>query len=175
MKPFKVLSQERLVDSPFCCIEKQQVELPDGSTTDWYVSLNSDAVIVIPICADGSVILQQQYKHGGGEVVTEFCAGLVDKGETPLQAAQRELLEETGYKAEAFVHLKTVFSNPTGSRMKYHYFLAKNAVLTEKPKLEPAEQIELIKLTNIDATREYLLKPETITTAGMIGALSLVQ
>jgi 8-oxo-dGTP pyrophosphatase MutT (NUDIX family) len=175
MKPYKVLSQERLVDSPFCRIEKQLVELPDGSTADWYVSLNTDAVIVIPVMADGSVILQEQYKHGGGEIVTEFCAGMVDEGETPVQAAARELHEETGYTAETFTHLKTVFSNPTGSRMKYHYFLAKNAELTSKPNLEPAEQIKLLILPNIKAAREHLLKPETLTTAGMIGALSLVE
>jgi len=175
MKPFKILSKELLVDSPFCRIEKQLVELPDGSTADWYVSLNTDAVIVIPVMADGSVILQQQYKHGGGEVVTEFCAGMVDEGETTTQAAARELQEETGYTAEEFIHLKTVFSNPTGSRMKYHYFLAKNAELNDKPNLEPAEQIELIKLPSIKAAREYLLKTETLTTAGMIGALSLVE
>jgi len=175
MKPFKVLNQERLIDSPFCRIEKQLVELPDGSTADWYVSLNTDAVIVIPVLKDGSVILQQQYKHGGGEVVTEFCAGMVDEGETPSQAAARELQEETGYTAEEFIHLKTVYSNPTGSRMKYHYFLAKNAEITEKPSLEPAEQIVLIKLPSLKATRAYLLKPETLTTAGMIGALSLVE
>jgi 8-oxo-dGTP pyrophosphatase MutT (NUDIX family) len=175
MKPFKILSKELLVDSPFCRIEKQLVELPDGSTADWYVSLNTDAVIVIPVLKDGSVILQQQYKHGGGEIVTEFCAGMVDEGETTTQAAARELQEETGYTAEEFIHLKTVFSNPTGSRMKYHYFLAKNAELTSKPNLEPAEQIELLQLPSLKAAREHLLKPETLTTAGMIGALSLVE
>lgn len=174
MKPFRVLKKERLVDSPFCRIEKQLVELPDGSTADWYVALNSDAVIVIPICEDGSVLLQQQYKHGGGEVVTEFCAGLVDEGETPLQAAKRELCEETGYTSETFIFLKTVFSNPTGSRMKYHYFLAKNVGLTKTPYLEPAEQIELLKFPNLKAAQAHLLKPETLTTAGMIGALGLV-
>ncbi len=175
MKPFKILKKERLVNSPFCCIEKQLVELPNGSTADWFVSLSSDAVIVIPIMTDGSVVLQQQYKHGGGEIVTEFCAGMVDEGETPAQAAARELQEETGYTAEEFIHLKTVFSNPTGSRMKYHYFLAKDAKLTAQTNLEPAEQIEVLKLPSLKAAREYLLKPETLTTAGMIGALSLVE
>ncbi len=175
MKPFKVLSKKQLVDSPFCRIEQQLVELPNGSTADWFVSLQDDAVIVIPVLKDGSVLLQQQYKHGGGEIVTEFCAGMIDEGETPKQAAARELQEETGYTAENFIHLKTVFSNPTGSRMKYHYFLAKNAELTGPTNLEPAEQIELLKFPNIKATREHLLKPETLTTAGMIGALSLAE
>lgn len=175
MKPYKVLSQERLVDSTFCRIEKQLVELPDGSTADWYVSLNTDAVIVIPILKDGSVILQKQYKHGGGEIVTEFCAGMVDEGETPEEAARRELFEETGYTAEKFKHLKTVFSNPTGSRMRYHYFLAEETKKNGEAQLEPAEQIELLILPSLKAAREHLLKPETLTTAGMIGAISLIK
>lgn len=175
MKPYKVLATERLVDSPFCRIEKQLVELPDGSTADWFINHNTDAVIVIPVLKDGSVLLQQQYKHGGGEIVTEFCAGMIDEGEVPEQAAARELQEETGYTAEKFIHLKTVFSNPTGSPMKYHYFLAKNAALTHPTNLEPAEQIELLVFPSIEATREHLMKPETLTTAGMIGALSLVE
>lgn len=174
MKPYKVLKQERIVDSPFCRIEQQLVELPDGSTTDWFVNLNDDAVIVIPVLTDGSVLLQQQYKHGGGEVVTEFCAGMVDEGETPKQAATRELLEETGYTAQEFIHLKTVFSNPTGSRMKYHYFVAQDVEKVAEPNLEPAEQIELLILPSIKAAREHLMEPETLTTAGMIGALSLI-
>jgi len=175
MKPYKILSQKRVVDSPYCCIEQQRVELPDGSEGDWFVSLKSDAVIVIPVMADGRVVLQNQYKHGGGEVVTEFCAGMVDEGEEPVDAAARELREETGYTAEEFIHLKTVFSNPTGSRMKYHYFLAKNAKLTHPTELEPAEQIELLIVKDLKAARDYLMKPETLTTAGMIGALSLVE
>lgn len=175
MKPFKVLSKKLIVDSPFCRIEQQRVALPRGGEADWFVSLSSDAVIVIPICEDGSVVLQNQYKHGGGEIVTEFCAGLIDEGEEPIEAAARELREETGYTAQEFVPLKTVFSNPTGSQMRYHYFLAKNAKLTEATELEPAEQIELLVLPSLAAAREHLMKPDTLTTAGMIGALSLVQ
>ena len=175
MKPYKILSKERLVDSPFCQIEKQLVELPDGSTTDWFISLLTDAVIVIPVTQLGEVVLQEQYKHGGGEIVTEFCAGMVDEGEAPEQAAHRELLEETGYQAERLTHLKTVFSNPTGSRMRYHYFLAEGAQKVSEPQLEAAEQIELLVLPSLEAARAHLLKPETLTTAGMIGALSLVE
>ena len=164
-----------MVDSPYCQIEKQRVVLPNGKTGDWYVSLNSDAVIVIPIRPDGSVILQRQYKHGGGEVVTEFCAGLVDKGEEPLAAAKRELREETGYTSDNFEHLHTVFSNPTGSRMRYHYFLARDVELTDETDFDEAEQIELVIVPSLEHARILLCDKSTLTTAGMLGALSLVK
>ena len=97
MKKFKVLSRKVLIDSPFCPVEKQVVELPDGQTCDWYLNTSNDAVIVVPFLETGEVLLQRGYKHGSGEVITEFCAGLIDDGETPLETAKRELLEETGY------------------------------------------------------------------------------
>lgn len=175
MKKFKVLSREKVVDSPYCQIEKQRVVLPTGKEGDWYVSLNSDAVIVVPIRPDGSVILQRQYKHGGGEVVTEFCAGLVDKGETPLTAAKRELREETGYTSDNFEHLHTVFSNPTGSRMRYHYFLARDVELTDDTNFDEAEQIELVIVPSLEHARILLHDKNTLTTAGMLGALSLIK
>lgn len=174
MKPFKVLDRAKVVDSPYCQIEKQRVVLPDGSEGDWYVSLNRDAVIVIPVLKDGSILLQKQYKHGGGEVVIEFCAGLVDEGEEPIDAAARELQEETGYTAPQFEHLHTVFSNPTGSRMRYHYFLAKDAELTAETNFDAAEQIELLMVPSLDAAKALLMDKNTPTTAGMLGALSLI-
>ena len=134
----------------------------------------ADAVIVVPLRPDGSVILQRPYKHGGGEVVTEFCAGLVDEGETPLEAAKRELKEETGYTTENFEHLHTVFSNPTGSRMRYHYFLARDVALTDNTNFDEAEQIELVIVPSIQHARILLHDPNTLTTAGMLGALSLI-
>ena len=59
-----------------------------------------DWVNVIAVTRDGLVILVRQFRFGTGEVSTEIPAGMVDAGETPLEAAQRELMEETGHAAE---------------------------------------------------------------------------
>ncbi len=175
MKPFKVLSRKQLIDSPFCPIEKQIVELPSGKTTEWYINLNEGAVLVMPILKKGEILLQRNYKHGSGEVVTEFCAGMIDKGETPLKAAIRELKEETGFTASKFEEVRALFSNPTGSKMQYHYVVALEAKKFAEPQLEEAEQIEIFTVPNIEAAKKLLLNSETKTTAGSVAGIFILE
>ena len=58
-----------------------------------------DWVTVIPILPDGKFLMVRQYRHGSASLSDEFPAGVIDPGEEPLDAAKRELLEETGYRA----------------------------------------------------------------------------
>ncbi len=175
MKPFKILSRKTLIESPFCPIEKQIVELPNGNTAEWFVNLNEGAVIIIPILKNGEILLQKNYKHGSGQVVTEFSAGMIDKGEEPREAAKRELLEETGFTAPVFHPLGKIYSNPTGSRMQYHYFLAENAEKTHEPELEDAEQIETFTVKNLEALKMLLLDPESKSTAATLGGIMFLE
>jgi len=172
MKKFKILFRETLLDSPYCPIEKHIVELPRGGTTEWFVNTSSDAVIVIPITKTGEVILQKSYKHGGGEIVIEFCAGLVDKLEVLLHAARRELREETGYIGKHFTKIGEVFANPTGSSMKYHFFLASGCVYSGAQKLDESEQIEVLKVKNMEAARKLLTDPKTKTSSATMAGLA---
>ncbi len=75
MKKFKILSRELVLDNQYLPVEKQIVELPNGKTTTWFVALVSDAVIIVPQLKNGKFLLQENYKHGSGEVVTEFVLG----------------------------------------------------------------------------------------------------
>ena len=174
MKPFKILSREVILDNPYCPIEKQHVELPDGSTCDWFVNKSSDAVIIIPVLKTGEILLQKNYKHGSEKVVTEFCAGMIDSGETPEQAAARELLEETGHTSESLTKLGEVFGNPTGSSMKYHFFLAENCEKSGNQSLDEAEQIEVFSVKNLDEARKLLTDSETQTSAATLACLTLL-
>ena len=110
MKKFFVLNSEILINEEYCKIEKQTVEFPDKTTGGWFIKHSNDAVIVIPRTADGQILLQKSYKHGGGEIVTEFCAGMIDEGEEPVEAAARELAEETGFSAENFELIGTTMA-----------------------------------------------------------------
>ena len=172
MQKFKILSRETLLDSPYCPVEKHIVELPRGGTAEWFVNTSSDAVIVIPVTKSGEVILQKSYKHGGREIVVEFCAGLIDKCEVPLHAARRELREETGYVSKHFTKIGEVFANPTGSTMKYHFFLASGCIYSGAQKLDASEQIEVMKVRNIDAARKLLMDPQTKTSSATMAGLA---
>ena len=158
-QPFKVLKKQKLVDERYCCIEKQLVELENGATADWFLSISPDAAIVIPTLPNGEILIQSQYKHGSGKVVTEFCAGIIEKGETPLLGAQRELREETGHTSTKWHFLGKVLANPTSSSMHYHYFWAEDCRPTSEQDLDNAEQsIQLKTVKNTEQALEIFVQ-----------------
>lgn len=76
----------------------EQVELPNGKVFDEFYHLHFDPVVcIVAETEDGQAIMERQYRHAVKEILTEIPAGIVEKGEDPLEAAQRELLEETGF------------------------------------------------------------------------------
>ncbi len=171
MKKFKILSKEKLIESQYCSVEKHIVEFPDGGKGEWFVNTSADAAIVVPITTEGKVILQRSYKHGSGKEIIEFCAGIIDPGETPEVAAERELQEETGFAAESLEEIGEVFANPTGSSMKYHFFLARNCALNGEQDLDPSEQIEVFFAEDWASAVELLTDSNTITSSATIAGI----
>ncbi len=175
MRKFEILKSERILENRWLPVEKQLVRLPNGETADWYITHTTDAVIVVPVLANGNILLQHNYKHGAGEVVTEFCAGLIDEGEEPLTAAKRELLEETGYTAETWEHLGTTFANPSGSTMRYHIYLAEGTKKIQDQELEGGEQIETFTVPDLEAAASLLCDSETKSAVAALTALLFAQ
>lgn len=173
MKPFRILSREIVLDSPYCPIEKQLVELPDGTTAEWFINRSRDAVIVLPILKNGKFVYQKNYKHGSGKIVQEFPAGIIDKGETPEIAAARELEEETGLVAQRLEFLGSVYANPTGASMKYYFYVALGCDFSGIQQLEPAEQIELLFAESFSEVSQILCSQEENTSSATMSALGL--
>ena len=150
-KPWQVLSTRQVIDTPFLRIRSEKVALPDGTIlSDYYIIENRGWVGIVPITEDGRFIINKQYKHGLGAEVLEFPAGGIDPDETdPLLAAQRELMEETGYSVEPenIELLSHMFANPTGSVAEVWWYLARNVRKTGEQKVDPSEVIENFLLT----------------------------
>jgi ADP-ribose pyrophosphatase len=72
--------------------------LPDGSVPDWDILAAHDSVAVLAFTSNDEVVLVRQYRPGPNAVLDELPGGMIDAGETPIDAARRELLEETGYR-----------------------------------------------------------------------------
>ncbi|PSR13529.1 MAG: ADP-ribose pyrophosphatase [Bacteroidetes bacterium] len=84
--------------------------LPDGSVRDYDILENGAYVVVAAFTTGREAILVRQFRPGPERFVSSFCEGYIDSGESPGQAAARELLEETGYRAGSISYLRTIHS-----------------------------------------------------------------
>ena len=144
--PWKVLSYQQVINTPYLKVRREQVEVPGGPIIDdYYIIENRGWVGVVPFTEDGRFLLNLQYKHGIGLEVLEFPAGAVDPHEVdPLETAHRELMEETGYSFsdERVEFLAHMYANPTGARTEIWWYLARDVRKTGVPKDDPLEVIE---------------------------------
>ena len=122
-----------------------------GNEHDFYVIESMDWVNIIPLTVDHQVVMVRQYRHGSRDVTLEIPGGLVDPGETPETAAARELLEETGYRAEEVVKIGAANPNPAIFNNRCYTFLARNVTKVREPMPDQTEDIEtaLIPLSDI--------------------------
>ena len=100
MSKRKVIESERKFSGKICSVRVDRVEIAPGVFAPREVVEHSAAVCVLPFDRDGNVYLVRQYRHPVEEEVLEAPAGLMEEGETPLQAAARELREEIGAEGE---------------------------------------------------------------------------
>ncbi|MCS6885201.1 MAG: NUDIX hydrolase [Acidobacteriota bacterium] len=111
-----------------------------------FVIKPSDWVNVIAVTPQQEVILVKQFRQGTQEVTLEIPGGMVDPGESPLQTAQRELEEETGYVSQAWSLLGSVRPNPAIQDNFCYTFLAEQASPDKLQSLGPAEELEIVKV-----------------------------
>jgi len=102
-----------------------------------------DWVNVVALTEAGNVVLIRQYRAGTGIITTEIPGGTVDEGETPLEAARRELSEETGYESDAWELIGRVEPNPAFQTNTTYTFLAGRARRTQAQRLDDTELIEV--------------------------------
>ena len=144
------LERQELFKGRFLHACRDTVRLPDGGQATREYVVHPGAVVVVPLLQgpDGEtrIVLERQYRYPVGQVMVELPAGKLDAGEDPLLCGQRELLEETGYRAREWaragqMHLAIAYSTEV-----IHIYFARGLTLGER-QLDPGEFLDVFSAT----------------------------
>jgi len=117
-----------------------------GRAHDFFVLESPDWVNVLPFTDEGELLLVRQHRFGVDRPSLEIPGGMVDPGESPLEAGRRELLEETGYEPARIEPIGTIESNPAILTNLTHTFLAVGCTKVGEQELDSTEELELVKV-----------------------------
>jgi len=178
LKPWKILDSKYLYKTNGVALRIDQCEVNDGDIFEPYVLECGTWVNVVALTKDREVILEKQYRHGAGQIMLEIPAGVMDKEDkSPLQAAQRELLEETGYTSERFVEIGKVYPNPATHNNLTYSFLALDVEKVSQQNLDVTEEIEvsLIPFDELIAMAKEGGLPQALHVSALFFAMAYLE
>jgi ADP-ribose pyrophosphatase len=150
LRPWRTTARRELLAAPphRIAVWVETVELPDGRVIDdYYQAALADHVVIHACTADGLLVCLRQYRHGARRVGLTLPAGQIEPGEDPLAAAQRELLEETGYRSAAWTALGAYPISGTQGVATAHLFQAELAERVAAPRSGDLEDSDVETLS----------------------------
>jgi ADP-ribose diphosphatase len=147
-----VVNTRRIYEGRIVSLREDAVTLSDGRSALREVVEHSDVAAIVPIDPHGNVVLVRQYRLPAREALLEIPAGGVDEGESIENAAQRELREETGYRAQSIERLTGFFVSPGYCTELIHIFMATD-LIDDPVDGDEDEDITLERMPLADAVR----------------------
>ena len=171
----KTVSSRLIFDGKVVHLYKDTVRLPDGAESVREYVKHIGAVCILPLTDDGEVILERQYRYAVRQILTEIPAGkLAAPGEDPLEAAKRELREETGATAREMIPLGDYYGSPAILGERIRMFLAKGLTFGETV-FDEDEFLEVFRLP-LDEAEAAVLRgeiPDGKTQAAILRAAAM--
>ncbi|PYU61812.1 MAG: NUDIX hydrolase [Acidobacteria bacterium] len=164
----RVLSSITVYEGPIFGIRRDKVIEPSGVRATREVITHPGSVVILPVLADGRILLIQQYRHATRQYLWELVAGRMDPGETPKAAAARELIEETGYRARRFRIFLDIF--PTPGFLEERMFILLAEGLTAG-KAEPEEDEKIISRSHDRKQLEEMIRGGKLRDAKSIAGI----
>ena len=149
----KTLSKEVIFDGVLVHLERLEVSLPNGGTSVREIIRHPGAVAMIPFTKDGKMVLVRQFRKPLDRTVVEIPAGKLEAtDEDPLEAAKRELEEETHYQAAKWEAIVTMYPTPAYLDEKFTIYLAEELSLVENPLPQDEDEfVEVLECTYEEA------------------------
>ena len=172
-QPWITRSRKKLYDAePWLTLYADEVELPDGRIISGFYSIDMpDHAIIVALTEDNRVVVERNYKHGPRQVCVNLPAGYLEPNEDALEAAKRELLEETGYVAEAWSFLGALAEDGNRGCGRAHIYLATGARRVADPSSGDLEEMVIDQMT-LPELFEATRRGET-PVLGIVAALGL--
>ena len=171
----KTVSSRLIFDGKVVHLYKDTVRLPDGAESVREYVKHIGAVCILPLTDDGEVILERQYRYAVRQILTEIPAGKLDApDEDPLEAAKRELREETGATAREMIPLGDFYGSPAILGERIRMFLAKGLTFGET-EFDEDEFLEVFRLP-LDEAEAAVLRgeiPDGKTQAAILRAAAM--
>lgn len=143
----KILTSRYLSDHPYFRARVDSYQTSSGKIVDPYFVVElPPSVVVMGITEDNEVLVVRQYRHPVQEYLIELPGGFIDNDETPQLAAEREMLEETGYSFSFFHYLGFSAANPGVLNNFSHFFVARGGKKAAEQSLDQNEEIEVISM-----------------------------
>lgn len=160
----------RILETPVFNVHERKMRSPDETfEADFYLLDLPDWVNVVALTPEGDLILVNQYRFGAAKMSLEVPGGVVDAGESLLEAARRELLEETGHISDEWSQLAVLTPNPALNTNRCGIFLAQHCRTVAEQHLDETEflEVEYLNPSSFNAKMKNGIIHHSLTVASI--------